>query len=123
MIHIQTQNREPDSRAPFFMLHGQILLFCFLLKIGSHPGSGGTLPLIATHRRQKSRWISEFEACYRVSSRIARAMQRNHDSKQINKQKKKKTQNDRVSLYSSGWPQTSELHALTSLVLEFGELS
>lgn len=34
-------------------------------------------------------------------------------------QKKKKQNKDRVSLYSSGWPQPSDLPALTTLVLEF----
>jgi hypothetical protein len=40
----------------------------------------------------KGRWISEFKASlvYRVSSRTARATQRNPASKQINKQAKKK---------------------------------
>jgi hypothetical protein len=54
----------------------------------------------AWHLGGRGRWISEFEASlgYRVSSRTARAMQRNPVSKKTNnnnnkKKKKKKTKN------------------------------
>ena len=45
----------------------------------------------------RGRWISEFEASlvYRVSSRTARAIQRNPVSKKTNKQTKKKLKKKR----------------------------
>jgi hypothetical protein len=56
------------------------------------PGGGGT-HLYSQHLGNRGRWISEFKASlvYRVSSRIARAIQRNPVSKnkQTNKNKTK----------------------------------
>jgi hypothetical protein len=56
------------------------------------PGGGGTR-LLSQHLGGRGRWISEFEASlvYRVSSRTARATQRNPVSKQQQQQKTKKT--------------------------------
>jgi hypothetical protein len=52
------------------------------------------MPVIPALERQR-RWISEFEASlvYRVSSRTAKATQRNPVSKNKNKNKQKKTLN------------------------------
>jgi hypothetical protein len=66
--------------------------FCFKNQV--EPGSGGTC-LQSQHLGGKGRWISEFEASlvYRVSSRTARAIQRNPVSKNkqtTNKQTNKK---------------------------------
>jgi hypothetical protein len=49
----------------------------------------------------RDRWISEFEASlvYRVSSRIARATQRNPVSKNKTKQKKKAMQTNHTSAF------------------------
>jgi hypothetical protein len=65
-------------------------------------GSGGAC-LYSQHSGGRDRWISEFEASlvYRVSSKTARATQRNPVSKQTNKQtnqtNKQKTK-QRISL-------------------------
>jgi hypothetical protein len=54
------------------------------------PGSGGTR-LRSQHLGVRGRWISEFKASllYRVSSRTARATQRNPVSKKRKKKKKR----------------------------------
>jgi hypothetical protein len=54
-------------------------------------------PLIPALGRGRGRWISEFEASlvYRVSSRTARAIQRNPVSKKPKKNQKKKKKRER----------------------------
>jgi hypothetical protein len=58
----------------------------------------------------RSRWISEFEASlvYRVSSRIARATQRNPVSKNKTKQNKTKKGPTFLSVYFLIWPDVSK---------------
>jgi hypothetical protein len=59
-----------------------------MLKSGiAEPGSGGTR-LLSQHLGDRSRWMSEFEASlvYRMSSRTARATQRNLSQKQKQQQ-------------------------------------
>jgi hypothetical protein len=62
----------------------------------------------------RDRWISEFEASliYRVSSRTARATQRNSVSR--NQKKKKKPKKKKSLLYSSGWSGTLHGASATS---------
>jgi hypothetical protein len=57
-------------------------------KLENKPGGVGTC-LLSQHLGGRGRWISEFEVSlvYRVSSRTARATQRNPVSKKANKQK------------------------------------
>jgi hypothetical protein len=60
------------------------------IKLGKSPGSGGTR-LQSQHLGGRGRWISEFEVSlvYRVSSRTARATQRNPVSEKKTKTKTK----------------------------------
>jgi hypothetical protein len=61
-----------------------------LIKIISRAGHGGAR-LYSQHSGGRGRWISEFEASlvYKVSSRTARATQRNPVSENKTKQKQK----------------------------------
>jgi hypothetical protein len=64
-------------------------------KEGCYVLGSGVAHLKSQHLRGRGRWISEFEASlvYRVSSRTARATQRNPVSKNQKKKKERKKQN------------------------------
>jgi hypothetical protein len=73
------------------------------------------------HSGGRGRWISEFEASlvYRVSSRTARAIQRNPVStKQKNKKERKRKESKRVYLKSPFWASLLKGHLMHSLWLD-----
>jgi hypothetical protein len=76
----------------FIQLHKPMYSHSQLKKTGIRAGLGGAR-LQSQHLGGRGRWISEFEdsLVYRVSSRTARATQRNPVSKNQNKQTNKQT--------------------------------